>query len=146
MEYKLKPESRATRHMKPASPREIEDVISDFILELRCRFREQSEKQPAEFKKQVVRLVRRHLPPRPGRPNNPRIDAAVRMVEQGKPIREVLRAQMPDFDRLDSYGRYLAEKGLRVAVTRRCRSRGSPLSAPHTTAKRNLRSEKTGSI
>lgn len=121
-EYKLKSESRATKHMKPASIKDIENVISDFILELRCRFQEQSEKQPVEFKKQVVRLVRRHLPPRPGRPNDPSIDSAVRMMQQGMAIKEVLRRQVPGFDKLDTYGRYLAEKGLRAAVARRVRS------------------------
>jgi hypothetical protein len=76
---------------------------------------------PSTFKKQVVRLLRRELPPRPGRPNDPRLDAAVRLVEQGKSVRQVLRLQIPGFEHLDFYGRYLAEKGLRAALARRRR-------------------------
>jgi predicted oxidoreductase len=41
------------------------------------------------------------------------------MLEQGKSIKEVLRLQTRNFDKVDTYGRYLAEKGLRTAVSRR---------------------------
>jgi hypothetical protein len=41
------------------------------------------------------------------------------MVEQGKTVKDVLRLQIPDFDKLDTYGCYLAEKGLRAAIARR---------------------------
>jgi hypothetical protein len=74
---------------------------------------------PKAFKQTVLRFVRRQLPPRRGRPNDPRIDAALRMIEQGKAVKQVLRAQIPAFDKLDTYGRYLAEKGLRMSIARR---------------------------
>ena len=122
MEYKFsRSHSSIGKLRKPTSAQHIEQTISEYVSELRSRFREQSERDPAGFKKQVVRLVRRHLPPRPGRPNDPRIDTAVRMVEQGKTVKDVLRLQIPEFDSLDAYGRYLAEKGLRTAITRRLR-------------------------
>ena len=122
MEYKFSRfQSPVSKLRKPTPEQHIEQTISEFVSELRSHFREQSERDPAGFKKQVVRLVRRHLPPRPGRPNDPRIDAAVRMVEQGKTVKDVLRLQIPEFDSLDAYGRYLAEKGLRTAITRRLR-------------------------
>jgi predicted oxidoreductase len=41
------------------------------------------------------------------------------MREQGKSVQEILRLQTRGFDKLDTYGRYLAEKGLRSAITRR---------------------------
>jgi predicted oxidoreductase len=49
------------------------------------------------------------------------------MIEQGKSIKEVLQLQTRNFDKVDAYGRYLAEKGLRTAVTRRRkRTRNAP--------------------
>lgn len=74
---------------------------------------------PKGFNKIVLRLVRMGLPPRRGRPNDPKIEAAVRLVEQGKSVKTVLRSQIPGFGKLDTYGRYLAEKGLRAAISRR---------------------------
>src|SRR5438034_5204890 len=59
------------------------------------------------------------------------------MMDQGKTVREVLRTQIPAFDNMDTYGRYLAEKGLRTSVTRR-RSR-----LFETRAKRDRRREMT---
>jgi hypothetical protein len=43
------------------------------------------------------------------------------LVQQGRTVKEVLRIQVRDFGRLDTYGRYLAEKGLRAALARRMR-------------------------
>jgi hypothetical protein len=43
------------------------------------------------------------------------------MIDEGKTVKQVLRIQVPDFDRLDTYGVYLAEKGLRAALARRTR-------------------------
>jgi len=74
------------------------------------------------FKKNVIRLVRRELPPRRGRPKDPRLDAAARMVAQGKSVKDILRSQIPNFDEMDTYSRYLAEKGLRASLSRRKRS------------------------
>ena len=67
----------------------------------------------------ILRVCNRPPRLRRGRPNDPRIDAAVRMHEQGKSIKEILRLQTRNFDKVDTYGRYLAEKGLQTAVTRR---------------------------
>ena len=121
-EYKLKCKGSNNKYRITTSADDVEKAICAFVLELRSRFREQSEQEPAEFKKQVVRLVRRYLPPRPGRPNDPRIDSAFRMIERGISVKEILRSQIRDFERLDGYGRYLAEKGLRAALARRKRS------------------------
>ena len=95
MEYKFSRfQSPVGKLRKPTPAQHIEQTISEFVSELSSRFREQSERDPAGFKKQVVKLIRRHLPPRPGRPNDPRIDAAVRMVGQGKTVKDVLRLQI----------------------------------------------------
>jgi hypothetical protein len=86
---------------------------------LKTRFAREIARDARGFKQLVLRLIRRELPPRRGRPNDPGIDAVVRMAEQGKTIKEILRSQIHDFDRMDTYGRYLAEKGLRTAIERR---------------------------
>jgi hypothetical protein len=99
----------------------LEQAIRQFGNRLKREFAEEMTRTPAIFKKQVVRLIRQELPPRRGRPNDPRLDAAVKMVEKGKPLKDVLRLQIPGFDVLDTYSRYLAEKGLRAALSRRRR-------------------------
>jgi predicted oxidoreductase len=38
-------------------------------------------------------------------------------------VKEILRLQTRGFDKLDTYGRYLAEKGLRTAIARRRKKR-----------------------
>ena len=103
-------------------------LVRDFVALVRRDCGEELERDPKALRAAVLRLVRRALPLRRGRPNDPRIDAAVRMLEQGKSIKEILRLQTRNFDKVDTYGRYLAEKGLRTAVTRR---RKRTRSAPH---------------
>lgn len=97
----------------------LEFVACDFARRLRRDFSEEIARNPRDFKKQVVRLIRRELPPKRGRPTDPRLDAAAQMVQQGQSPKDVLRTQIPGFESLDTYGRYLAEKGLRAALARR---------------------------
>jgi hypothetical protein len=105
----------------------LEALTRDFTELLRCECAQEISSDPKEFKKCLVRLVRRALPPKRGRPNDPRIDAALRMVAEGKTVKEILRHQTRGFDKLDAYARYLAEKGLRMAIARR-RTRTHDLS------------------
>ncbi len=103
----------------------LQDWVKKFAAQLTQKFAQEIALDGRRFKKQVLKLVRRGLPPGPGRPNDPHLDAACRMIHQGKTVKQVLRVQIPDFDRLDSYGRYLAEKGLRAAIARRRKHRTS---------------------
>ena len=96
-------------------------LLQAFATRLKRTFAGTVARDPAGFKKLVIHLLRRELPPRPGRPNDPRLDAAVRLIKRGKSVRQVLRIQIPGFERLDVYSRYLAEKGLRAAIARRRR-------------------------
>ena len=97
----------------------LESLTADFAEQLRGEFAQEIARDPKAFKTYLIRLLRRTLPPRRGRPNDPRIDAAMEMIEQGRTIKEVLRSQITHFEKLDAYGRYLAEKGLRGAIARR---------------------------
>jgi hypothetical protein len=101
------------------SQHSIESTVGSFTSDLKRDFSEQIAADPRAFKKQVVRLIRLELPPKRGRPNDPRLDTALRMLNQGKTVKDILRAQVPGFDQLDTYSRYLAEKGLRAAIARR---------------------------
>ena len=84
---------------------------------LRTEFPQDIARNLRDFKKQVIRRIRRELPPRRGRPASPQIEAALAMVRQGKSVPEVLRAQVSDFEKLDAYGRYLVEKALRQGLS-----------------------------
>jgi hypothetical protein len=104
---------------EPGTPGDVAGTVQEFTAILKRKFAQEIMNDATAFKKHVVRLIRRELPPRRGRPANPALDAAVRMIEQGKTFRDVLRLQVPNFEQMDTYGRYLAEKGLREAIARR---------------------------
>ena len=99
--------------------KDLDATVRAFALRLKHDFAPEITRDPRAFKKSVIRLVRRELPPKRGRPNDPRLDAAARMVQEGKLVKDVLRLQIPGLDKMDAYGRYLAEKGLRAALARR---------------------------
>ena len=101
----------------------LEAFTGEFAQRVKREFAEELARDPKVVKTAVLRILQRSLPLRRGRPNDPRIDAAVRMLEQGKRVNEILRLQTRGFDKLDTYGRYLAEKGLRTAIARRRKRR-----------------------
>jgi len=104
-------------------PETIETLSRDFTTRLKRVCARDLEADPTGFRDRLMRLIRRELPSKRGRPTNPRLDEAARMIEQGIPTRDVLRWLVPNIDRLDEYGRYLAAKGLRTALARRRRQR-----------------------
>jgi len=111
-------------------PERLEAFTAQFAEQIKREFADELARDPKAVKTAVLRLLRQALPLRRGRPNDPRIDAAVRMREQGKSIREILELQTRNLGKVDTYGRYLAEKGLRTAVTRRRkRTKGGASSA-----------------
>jgi len=109
-------------HVSTATDK-LEPTLRRFAARLKRDFGDQISRDPAAFKKQILRLIRRELPPRRGRPVSPQVEAALAMVRQGKSVPEVLRAQVSGFEKLDTYGRYLMEKALRQAMARRRRHR-----------------------
>ena len=104
----------------------LERAIMQFVAKVRRDFPSEIAEDPRAFKRHVVGLIRAGLPPRPGRPRDPRTDAACEMVAQGKSVSEVLKAQIPDFEKLDTYTQMLAKKGLYQALGRRRRERKRP--------------------
>lgn len=99
--------------------KDLEPAVRGFVESLRRNFAGELVRDPREFKKRVLRLIRRELPLKKGRPPSPEIEAALTMLRQGKSVRDVLRAQISGFDEFDVYGRYLAEKAFRQALVRR---------------------------
>jgi hypothetical protein len=76
-------------------------------------------KSPKAFRKDSIHLIVTAFPLKRGRPTDPLLDEACDLVLEGKPIPVVLRQQIKDWHKLDSYTRYLAAKGLRQAASRR---------------------------
>lgn len=74
-----------------------------------------------KFRTGLQVLIRTEFRLRCGRPPDPLIDDACRMMDQGKSAAQALRVQRPGWDKTDPYLRYLAEKGLRAAKGRRGR-------------------------
>ena len=108
--------------------RRIEAFTGPIAEQIKLEFASEISRDPKAFKAALLQALRRALPLRRGRPNDPRVDAAVRMFEQGKSVKEILRLQTRGFDKLDTYGRYLAEKGLRAAIAwRRGRTCPNPI-------------------
>ena len=102
-------------------PGTLEHATQAFAQALRSDFAEEAIRDPRAFKQRVLQLIRRSLPPWRGRPVNPKTEAAFALRQQGKTVRQILRLQIHDFDQLDTWGRMLAEKGLRQKLTRRAR-------------------------
>lgn len=99
--------------------KDVGSAKRDPAAKLKRDFPEELTADARGFKKRAVRVLRRELPPGRGRPTDPQLDAAARMVDERKPIRDVVRWFFPDYDRMDTVGRYLTAKGLRAALARR---------------------------
>lgn len=124
--------------MKRPAPQSADPDAPDLDREVRrftdqlCRHHaDEISRDPRTFKKRVLRRVRRGLPPRPGRPPSPQIEAAVALRRQGKTVTEILRLQVTNYDKLDPWTRMLAEKALRQATSRR-RKAGRVPNPTHT--------------
>jgi hypothetical protein len=125
MEYRKPKREESLRTLDQLNADRLEATISGFVRRLKRSFGSELTQDPKGFKLRVLEVLRCELPTKRGRPSDPRLDEAARMVEQGTPTREVLRWLVPGFDNVDEYGRYLAAKGLRAALARR-RKQGRP--------------------
>jgi hypothetical protein len=115
----------------------------EFALFLKTHFAQEIARDARGFKKLVLRLIRRELPPKRGRPNNPLLDDAVRMVTEGRSVKDVLRLQVHDFERMDAYGRYLVDRGMRAAIARRLKR---PLLVRKTKSEPSTNGEELASL
>ena len=65
------PDGQRSRLDVSTSTQRIEPTLRRIAARLKRDFADQIARDPAGFKKRVVRGIRRELPPGPGRPNDP---------------------------------------------------------------------------
>jgi len=111
------------RHLPPESYNRLAPLTASFAQTLRGDPKLQSVIQSdlKGFRTDLQALIRTEFRLRCGRPPDPLIDDACRMMDHGKSAAQALRVQRPGWDKTDPYLRYLAEKGLRAAKGRRRR-------------------------
>lgn len=112
---------------RPVGNHKLEGRVRKFAACLRCDFAEAIARDPAAFKKQVVRLIRRELPPGPGRPLSEAVTCATEMRAQAHPWSAIYRQCIPGLGELGPGDRALAMSRLRTAVRgRRHRRKQKP--------------------
>jgi hypothetical protein len=96
-------------------------AVQDFAAHLKRMFGAQmgDDKRAREFKKYVVRALRRNLPPGPGRPPDAAVSLALELRQRGLPWDAVCEQCIPNFRGLSRGQRQLAKSMLRS----KCRSR-----------------------
>ena len=100
----------------------LDTFAHNFARRLRQEFPEAIANSPRDFKKQVIRLIRRELPPRPGRPLDEAVTRATEMRAKGQPWSTIYCQCIPGYDSLDPGDRQLTASRLRTAMrTRRYR-------------------------
>jgi hypothetical protein len=109
------------RHVRHSSYRKLLHLAADFIDSLRheADFAGAMNADRRAFRQDLLQAIRAQLRLRRGRRSDPRLDHACELLKQGESVATVLRSQIPNFDSLDPYTRYLAERGLRQAAARR---------------------------
>lgn len=104
---------------RPVGNLNLERRVRKFAACLKCDFAEAVACDPAAFKKQVVRLLRRELPPGPGRPLSEAVTRATEMRTQVQPWSSIYRQCIPGLGELGPGDRSLAMLRLRTAVRAR---------------------------
>lgn len=94
-----------------------------FASLLKIHFANLISEDPTEFKKVVLHLVRRELPPGRGRPCDDAVTRASDLLATGKPWQKIYPSCIPDFKYLDPASRQVAQSRLRCAVRSRRNAR-----------------------
>ncbi|HEV2379921.1 MAG TPA: hypothetical protein VG206_09020 [Terriglobia bacterium] len=109
--------------------------VNTFVKSLRHDYAREIARDARAFKRSVVELVRRGLPPGAGHPRNEAITRAVEMRARSKPWLEVYRQCIPAFSSLGEGLREIAMNRLRAAVrSRRVRQQRQSLPKPRKSA------------
>lgn len=106
--------------------------VKAFARKLTRQFQDEIRSDPRQFKKRVIEVLRRSLPPFGGRPTDESVTTAANMRANQEEWLAVYRAVIPNHSQMDSAARSHAESNLRSAVrsrrnarARRKRHRGS---------------------
>lgn len=112
--------------------RDLSSLIRDFAITLPKEFPKLYSRDPAKFKRRVLRLFSRAIKLGRGRHCKKEVTLAMEMRAQGKPWRQIYLSAIPNYVRLSPIARSLKQRQLRDSV----RSRRS----------KNARSQRVGGI
>jgi hypothetical protein len=103
--------------------RDIETVISEFVVSLRQTFAEEQSRDRRSFERRAAKIFKKQImSSRAGRPRKEEVTLAAQMRRQGKPWQQIYAACLPPG--LEDANRKLRQLRLRNAVrARRCRER-----------------------
>lgn len=116
---------RLPKKPKRRLPRAVHQVLANHAATFSDTLRKDPALQafirsnPRNFRADLLALIRAQFPLRRGRPPDPQLDEAYRMVTEGKSMPQVARKQFPGWEERDPYEQYVILKGLRQAVGRR---------------------------
>ena len=102
-----------------AQPLKLEQVVREFARRLKRLFPEEIAQDPRGFKRTVVHLLKRNLPPGPGRTPLETITKAIQLRGLGRPWPDVYCACIPGYEALGKADRYLATSNLRGGLRSR---------------------------
>jgi hypothetical protein len=108
-----------TPESRPGGSPSLTRTMQQIAAGLKRRFPSLIAQDPKKFKKQAVYLLKRHLPPGPGRPAEDAITRAIELRKQGLGWKEIYQQCIPDQSQLPPASRRMARDNLRAA----CRSR-----------------------
>jgi hypothetical protein len=97
--------------------------VKAFALKLTANFRDEISSDPRRFKKHVIEVLRRSLPPFSGRPTDESVTTAANMRANQEKWLAVYRAVIPNHSQMDPAARSYAESNLRSAVRSRRNAR-----------------------
>jgi hypothetical protein len=89
------------------------------------------------FRDDLQRQIRAVFPIPRGAKRKAHLDEAYRLMKRGMSSTEILRLQVPNWDELDTYTRYLMNKAVCQAYSRRNRSKKKPLKTDLQSVVRN---------
>jgi len=97
-----------------ATPTDLERMVSLFVKRLRVKHAEEIGSDARKFKRRVVSILRRKLPPFAGRPTEEAITRAIELRTQGCEWRDIYPQCIPGHASLPPAERRQAESNLRA--------------------------------
>ncbi len=98
---------------------DLERTVRQFAAKLRSTHAEEIGQDPRKFKKRVVTLLRRNLPPFAGRPSEASITAAIQLQKEGRTWKEIYPQVIEGHSTMDLVTRRQAESNIRSGVRSR---------------------------
>jgi hypothetical protein len=106
-----------------ARERDCAREAKQFAKRISKQFASEIASDPRSFKKQLTRIIKRNLPPFPGRPTEQSITHAARLRAEGNGWQDIYPVVIPNHAQLDPASRRVAESNLRSAIRSRRNAR-----------------------